>query len=112
MPYADPEKRRAAQRRYNRAYDARQPARHAARSLRRRGGAVTLADIRALYATEAPCAYCGAPAEHVDHCTPLKRGGAGGLENLVLACSSCNCSKGASTVLEFLGLWPSVDCPF
>lgn len=112
MPYADPKKRRAAQRRYDRAYDSRQPARHAARSCRRRGGSVTLADVRALFSAEPACAYCGAEPQEVDHATPLARGGAGGLENLVLACRHCNRSKGTQTVLEFMGLWPASDCPF
>ena len=112
MPYADRAKRREAQRRYDRAYDRRNPARHAARSLRRRGGTVTLSDVKALYDMGGGCAYCGAPAEHVDHATPLARGGSGGPENLVLACATCNCSKGTQTVLEFTGLWPSAECPF
>jgi 5-methylcytosine-specific restriction endonuclease McrA len=49
-----------------------------------------------------PCAYCGAPAEHADHVTPLARGGLDCLENLAPACARCNLSKGSQTVDEFL----------
>lgn len=42
------------------------------------------------------CAYCGAPLEkyHVDHVIPLSRGGSDLAANKVLACPSCNTSKG------------------
>lgn len=42
-----------------------------------------------------PCIYCGAPAEHIDHCIPLSRGGEHNLENLVPSCAPCNMSKGS-----------------
>ncbi len=49
-----------------------------------------------------PCSYCGAPMRHVDHITALARGGSGEWNNLTAACSACNFSKSASSVLEFL----------
>jgi 5-methylcytosine-specific restriction endonuclease McrA len=54
-----------------------------------------------------PCAYCGVAAEHIDHCTPLSRGGRNDTSNCVGACARCNLSKGTKTVLEFTGLWPT-----
>jgi hypothetical protein len=36
-----------------------------------------------------------------DHRLPVSRGGTDALENLVLACRSCNSAKGAKTVEEF-----------
>jgi 5-methylcytosine-specific restriction endonuclease McrA len=39
---------------------------------------------------------------HVDHMTPLSRGGSNGPENLVCACRRCNLSKHNKTVPEFL----------
>lgn len=36
-----------------------------------------------------------------DHLVPTSRGGGHGVENLVLACGSCNSSKGAKTAEEF-----------
>lgn len=45
------------------------------------------------------CTYCGAtPADsplHVDHVTPVSRGGSDDPDNLVTACSGCNLGKGA-----------------
>jgi 5-methylcytosine-specific restriction endonuclease McrA len=52
------------------------------------------------------CAYCGDESEHIDHCTPLSRGGWNDIGNCVGACAKCNLSKSAKTVLEFTGLWP------
>jgi hypothetical protein len=49
------------------------------------------------------CCYCGS-REHlsVDHLIPTKRGGANAGDNLVWACRSCNSSKCARDVLEWL----------
>ena len=45
------------------------------------------------------CQYCGAQSPavklHVDHITPVARGGTNELENLTTACASCNLGKGA-----------------
>lgn len=54
-----------------------------------------------------PCAYCGAPSEHIEHCTPVSRGGHNDVANCVGACASCNLRKNTKTVLEFTGLWPT-----
>lgn len=51
------------------------------------------------------CRYCGShdgPFD-VDHMLPWSRGGTHALENLTIACSSCNRSKGALTAEEFAG---------
>ncbi|WP_443078263.1 HNH endonuclease [Streptomyces sp. SP17KL33] len=47
------------------------------------------------------CAYCDAPAEHLDHVHPLSKGGADAPHNLVPACAPCNLSKGARTLAEW-----------
>lgn len=44
------------------------------------------------------CAYCGAPAEEMDHLVPISKGGDHTAENVVPACFSCNRSKS--------GKWP------
>jgi 5-methylcytosine-specific restriction endonuclease McrA len=49
-----------------------------------------------------PCAYCGAPADTIDHIDPLAWGGNNGWENLTAACGSCNGSKHGSRLLVFL----------
>lgn len=49
-----------------------------------------------------PCAYCGAPAEGVDHIVPVAAGGDGFASNLTAACHSCNSSKYTDSLLHFL----------
>jgi len=46
------------------------------------------------------CAYCGAPAEHIDHVIPRSQGGTDDPRNLVPACAKCNLTKGARTPEE------------
>lgn len=50
----------------------------------------------------AVCAYCGIEAKivHIDHVIPISRGGQSTLENMVVACRSCNLSKGAKMVAK------------
>jgi 5-methylcytosine-specific restriction endonuclease McrA len=53
------------------------------------------------------CCYCGVHQRrglHVDHKVPISRGGTNDMSNLVLACSSCNLSKGARTPEEWGGV--------
>ena len=52
--------------------------------------------IRGAYVTGHPCAYCGQPAEHLDHITPLSRGGIDHPSNWQPLCATCNLSKGDS----------------
>lgn len=47
------------------------------------------------------CAYCGAPADTLDHVRPLARGGLTVRENLIPACSPCNLRKGHSDALDW-----------
>lgn len=54
---------------------------------------------------DARCAYCGeilSGEYHIDHKTPVSRGGTNDLENLHLTCPRCNMKKGAMTHDEFL----------
>lgn len=66
--------------------------------------AVILSDLLEVL-VEQPCAYCGA-TEHIeiDHVVPLSRGGTHTPENLAPACGSCNRSKGAKLLEEWLPL--------
>lgn len=50
--------------------------------------------MRAAYVTGRPCAFCGEPAEHLDHITPLARGGTDRPTNLQPLCADCNQRKG------------------
>lgn len=47
------------------------------------------------------CAYCNAPAEHLDHLTPISAGGADVLRNVIPACAACNYAKGAQSLAEW-----------
>lgn len=80
----------------------KQAAIYAKRSFSRRGGirfSITTAELRKMYAS--PCAYCGAPSEHIDHIIPLSRGGRHSIGNLTGACKPCNLSKGSKFITEW-----------
>lgn len=48
------------------------------------------------------CAYCGSTQLlTIDHVIPLVRGGSNAIDNLVVACRSCNSRKGSLTAVEF-----------
>lgn len=49
------------------------------------------------------CAYCGSSEKlTLDHLTPRSRGGSNAAHNLITSCGSCNSSKGAQTLAEYL----------
>ncbi len=51
------------------------------------------------------CVFCGSPENlSTDHLVPRNRGGDDSPDNLVLACTSCNSSRGDKGVFEWLGL--------
>ncbi len=51
------------------------------------------------------CVYCGSTADlTTDHLIPRSRGGDDSADNVVLACQSCNISRGEKGVFEWLGL--------
>lgn len=58
------------------------------------------------------CAYCGAPAEHLDHVEPLSKGGTDTEANIVPACAPCNLSKGAKTLAEWALTFGAEEPPF
>lgn len=59
-----------------------------------------------LRATEGRCAYCGdtigRKGGSLDHLTPVSRGGADTVGNLVLCCKPCNDRKGPRTATEYV----------
>jgi HNH endonuclease. len=104
---ANREKQRESVRRWFASHPEAATAVRRAMKHNRRGapGKLSAADAAAMLSV--PCAYCGAPSQHVEHCTPLSRGGWNDIGNCVGACARCNLSKNAKTVLEFTGLWPT-----
>lgn len=78
----------------------------ALRRLKTANATVTGVDIMGLYERqEGRCAYCRQPLLgrfHVDHKTPLSRGGLHVIENLCCACPHCNIAKHDRTDAEFI----------
>jgi len=64
-----------------------------------------LRENKLLCAGERCCAYCGAGEPELDweHIIPQSRGGPNVIDNMVLACRSCNASKGARDPFEWYG---------
>src|SRR3990172_8813321 len=51
------------------------------------------------------CVFCGSKEDlSTDHLIPVNRGGDDSADNLVLACQSCNSSRGDKGIFEWLGL--------
>jgi len=78
-----------------------------ARRARLRGaaGAFTPTNLRAQFDAQGGlCFYCGVALEryHVEHKTPLSRGGSNAPDNIVCACPACNLRKGRKTAEEFV----------
>ena len=47
------------------------------------------------------CAYCGAPAQEIDHIVPRAKGGTNSVYNLAASCRTCNQTKSNKTLKEF-----------
>jgi hypothetical protein len=67
---------------------------------------VTKQDLCAMFdSQDGLCYYCRTPLgaeRHLEHKTPLSRGGAHAVRNLCWACPSCNCRKHTQTEAEFI----------
>lgn len=70
------------------------------------GGLVSTEDIaRMVDAQQGKCYYCLAPFGndyHVDHLTPVSRGGSSDASNLACTCQKCNLQKNSKTVREYI----------
>jgi len=97
------EKRECERRRY-----AENPEVSAAKARTRRariaGAAVEDLDIQEVFDYWGPmCAYCGSTDDlTLDHIVPLSQGGSHSFDNLCVACRSCNASKGAKKLIEWM----------
>ena len=49
-----------------------------------------------------PCPYCGEEAFHIDHMTPLSKGGEHTWDNIELICKTCNIAKNNLTKQEYI----------
>ncbi len=81
--------------------------RRAAKLSRSAGDTKAVAEIYQRSASDQAiaCAYCSSPTikghRHVDHMTPLIRGGYHTADNLTISCAGCNIRKGSMTAAEF-----------
>ena len=69
------------------------------------GGSFTLNELNALFIEQGGCCfYCKEVLDktHIDHKTPISRGGTSYIENIALSCPTCNMKKGTKTVEEFI----------
>jgi hypothetical protein len=65
---------------------------------------ITKSKRKAVFARDGhQCAYCGSVDGpfHIDHVHPLSRGGSNAIDNLTVACATCNLSKSGRTVSEW-----------
>lgn len=96
----------------SREYYERNKEQHLAYSRKRKAlkraaeGTHTFAEVWAMYESQdGLCAYCEVPlfgVYHVDHMTPLSRGGSNDWSNLAITCPSCNLRKNAKTTEEYV----------
>jgi hypothetical protein len=71
------------------------------------GGTFTHQDVARMLSEQGMlCYYCGDPLVgfHIEHKTPLARGGSNGPENLCIACPHCNARKHTKTEDEFFAI--------
>ncbi len=108
---ANPEKAREANREYREANPEKERERSRKRRALKRGAEhepYTEAELNEMwYEQDGVCFYCYTPLfghYHVEHMTPLCRGGADKLDNLCLACPTCNLRKNSKTAEEFIAL--------
>lgn len=83
-------------------YDARRRARDSGAN-----GSFKADDVKRLLEQQrAKCIYCGTDISDglhtIEHVIPLSRGGSNSIENIALACRSCNARKGQKLPSEFL----------
>lgn len=79
------------------------------RRARKHGGTehYTASQLRSLWeSVQHKCACCSAPittkTRHIDHITPLARGGSNAIRNIQFLCRHCNVSKNARDPIEFM----------
>lgn len=88
--------------------------RRAERIARDSDGSVTPEALGAAFAEAKFCAYCmerfeSSNEKTADHVEPLYLGGAHSMDNIVIACLSCNSSKGRKRLLNWLTVAPQTS---
>lgn len=88
----------------NRQWRLSNPYKAMLKNLRKRGKRLVIdTDLELIFNRDnGTCQYCGSTSNlSLDHRTPVCRGGESSIENLCVACLTCNCSKGNKTPEEF-----------
>jgi len=105
----NPERSRELNRKWEAANSEYVRANSAIQSHRRRTaeGSFTREEVETLLESQwYECAYCGADlletSYHLDHVVPVSKGGTSYISNIAAACPSCNRSKGAKDLDEWL----------
>lgn len=111
---SNPEKVREYGRRWSKSHPEKTRAKNHRRRARINGneGSYTTAEEMELFAwQDGRCHYCGAflysfyPQKyHIDHKTPISRGGSNFIENIALSCPRCNEMKSNKTEEEYFTL--------
>jgi 5-methylcytosine-specific restriction endonuclease McrA len=82
----------------------RKASRHKRRAVIRGSRSYTLNELNVLFVEQdGRCYYCNELLEvtHIDHKTPLSRGGSNTIDNIALSCPHCNLTKYNKTEQEF-----------
>lgn len=101
------QKRNAASKQWHRLNpDKRAASYHKRRAVIKTEGSLTGQELRVIRLRDTTCFYCRGPLNnngrgHIEHLTPLSRGGLHVASNVVIACVACNLKKGTKTAEEF-----------
>jgi 5-methylcytosine-specific restriction endonuclease McrA len=65
-------------------------------------GEIRTAMEYSLILADDPCAYCGGPADEIDHIVAIQTGGTAAWDNLTASCRQCNAQKATRPLLDAL----------
>jgi 5-methylcytosine-specific restriction endonuclease McrA len=106
-------RKRKPQAENNKTWRLANPYKAMLKNLRKRGQRlVDAADLKYIFERDnGECQYCGSTEQpSLDHRHPVSRGGDSSIDNLCVACQSCNSRKGTKTVEEFLIYLEEIKC--
>lgn len=101
---ANPEKAAAYAKQWAQEHPEKRAATQQRRRARKLGATIAPFDESQVYERDGlQCVYCGSTDDlTLDHIVPLAGGGAHSIDNLTVACQSCNGSKGVKSLVTWL----------
>ena len=101
---ANPEKAAAYAKQWAQEHPEKRAATQQRRRARKLGATIAPFDESQVYERDGlQCVYCGSTDDlTLDHIVPLAGGGAHSIDNLTVACQSCNSSKGVKSLVTWL----------